>query len=301
MVNGGYSLDAETDVFPGNFAVAGKHPRWLVYEVDESDRSLSAFTPDYGVLLNVGNDHYSQDELRVVFAGFLERCRHGVAVLAELADLAAGGPQRQALFAAEETSAPGVLYPMEYTAGAQEFASARRVLAKSRLRSQAVIPRSMQLRRWPCSACLICRIRRRRWQVHWLLFPVCGSALRSSGNGRMERLSSTTMRTIRRRLQRPCPRLGSVLGHRCWLVSSRTASGRWSLCERPCLRPCAAHCIPMTGCCFCRCIMPVVRRHSIRHQSKWQPNWPPPVCQSKRQLAPKPRCSSAASTMRPAA
>lgn len=119
MVNGGYSLDAETDVFPGNFAVAGQCPRWLVYEVDESDRSLNAFTPDYGVLLNVGNDHYSQDELRVVFAGFLERCRCGVAVLADLADLAANGPRRQALFAAEETLAPGVLYPMEYAADAK--------------------------------------------------------------------------------------------------------------------------------------------------------------------------------------
>ena len=119
MVNGGYCLDAETDVFPGNFAVSGRCPRWLVYEVDESDRSLSAFAPDYGVLLNVGNDHYGQDELRAVFAGFLQRCRSGVAVLAELAGLAAGGPRRQALFAAEKISAPGVLHPMEYAAAAQ--------------------------------------------------------------------------------------------------------------------------------------------------------------------------------------
>ena len=176
MVNGGYSLDAETDVFPGNFAVAGKHPRWLVYEVDESDRSLSAFTPDYGVLLNVGNDHYSQDELRVVFAGFLERCRHGVAVLAELADLAAGGPQRQALFAAEETSAPGVLYPMEYTAGAQGIrfrAPCFGEVSSSQSGRHSAVNATATL---ALLSLLDLPHRRRRWQVHWLLFR-CAAAL----------------------------------------------------------------------------------------------------------------------------
>lgn len=88
MVNGGYNLDCENDAFPGNFHCQHRDPRWLVYEVDESDRSLSAFTPDYGVLLNLGTDHYGQDELREVFANFLRQCRQGVAVQEELAALA---------------------------------------------------------------------------------------------------------------------------------------------------------------------------------------------------------------------
>ena len=63
MVDGGYSLNAERPGFPGNF-LADDKPEYIVVEVDESDRSLSAFHPQFGVLLNVGNDHYGQDELR---------------------------------------------------------------------------------------------------------------------------------------------------------------------------------------------------------------------------------------------
>ena len=78
MVDGGYSLNAEQPGFPGNFFADDK-PEYIVVEVDESDRSLSAFHPHYGVLLNVGNDHYGQDELKVVFRNFLSQCNQGAA------------------------------------------------------------------------------------------------------------------------------------------------------------------------------------------------------------------------------
>ena len=113
LVNGGYDLAAETPDFPGNF-LADPAARFAVVEVDESDKSLVQFTPHYGVLLNVGNDHYSQDELRQVFATFLGRCREGIACLDELAGLADGCGVPLATFGPEP--APDVLAPLGYAA-----------------------------------------------------------------------------------------------------------------------------------------------------------------------------------------
>ncbi|MBP5671755.1 MAG: hypothetical protein J6X49_05155 [Victivallales bacterium] len=87
MVDGGYSLNAERPGFPGNFYADDK-PEYIVVEVDESDRSLSAFHPHFGVLLNIGNDHYGQEELMAVFRNFLGQCSQGAVVLNELKDLA---------------------------------------------------------------------------------------------------------------------------------------------------------------------------------------------------------------------
>ncbi|MBP5638281.1 MAG: hypothetical protein J6X55_02310 [Victivallales bacterium] len=87
MVNGGYCLDAESASLPGNY-FADPNPEFTVAEIDESDKSLSVFTPDFGVLLNIGNDHYSIDELQDVFRGFLSKCSRGITVLNELKELA---------------------------------------------------------------------------------------------------------------------------------------------------------------------------------------------------------------------
>ena len=87
MVTGGYSLNTERPGFPGNF-YADDNPEYIVVEVDESDRSLSAFHPHIGVLLNVGNDHYGKDELNVVFRNFLGQCSQGAVILDEIKELA---------------------------------------------------------------------------------------------------------------------------------------------------------------------------------------------------------------------
>ena len=87
MVDGGYSLNAERPGYPGNFYADNK-PDYIVVEVDESDRSLSAFHPHIGVLLNVGNDHYEKDELNVVFRNFLGQCSQGAVILDEIKELA---------------------------------------------------------------------------------------------------------------------------------------------------------------------------------------------------------------------
>lgn len=118
-VNGGYMLAAESADRPGNFA-ADPDPEFLVVEVDESDRSLVEFAPHVGVVLNVGTDHYGRDELLSVFGRFLDRCRQACVLLADLAAVFAGhGPERRFRFAATPAVAGGVIYPDNYTPGAQ--------------------------------------------------------------------------------------------------------------------------------------------------------------------------------------
>ena len=89
VVNGGYYAGDITPPYPGNFMMDA-NPQWAVAEIDESDRSISEFSPEYGLLLNVGNDHYGEDELRQVFAAFLSRCQNGAVTSAELKELASG-------------------------------------------------------------------------------------------------------------------------------------------------------------------------------------------------------------------
>ncbi|MEA4863686.1 MAG: Mur ligase domain-containing protein [Victivallaceae bacterium] len=62
---------------PGNF-----HPGRdiFVFEADESDKSLLNYEVDYAVILNIGCDHYSEEELARVFGEFTRRVRKGVAM-----------------------------------------------------------------------------------------------------------------------------------------------------------------------------------------------------------------------------
>jgi len=73
-INGGHIKAFADAAHPGNFR-AGSGP--LVFEADESDKSLLAFAPDYAIILNIGTDHYSKEELAEVFAAFLKRTRRG--------------------------------------------------------------------------------------------------------------------------------------------------------------------------------------------------------------------------------
>jgi len=52
----------------------------FVFEADESDKSLLAFEPDYGVLLNIGTDHYSRDELIETFLTFIAKIKRGLVI-----------------------------------------------------------------------------------------------------------------------------------------------------------------------------------------------------------------------------
>ncbi|MGN0866580.1 MAG: Mur ligase domain-containing protein [Oligosphaeraceae bacterium] len=98
LVNGGYLPEWETPDTPGNFYATPQttRPRFTVVEIDESDRSIREFAPDYGVVLNVGDDHYSTEELVQVFQHFLGRCRKGALRPEALPELE--GPDAAATF-----------------------------------------------------------------------------------------------------------------------------------------------------------------------------------------------------------
>lgn len=49
--------------------------KYLVFEADESDKSLLNYAPDYALLLNCGTDHYEKEELLRVFTEFLAKVK----------------------------------------------------------------------------------------------------------------------------------------------------------------------------------------------------------------------------------
>ncbi len=53
---------------------------YFVFEADESDKSLLAYHPDYSLILNIGTDHYSKDELIDVFQQFLRQTKKGAVI-----------------------------------------------------------------------------------------------------------------------------------------------------------------------------------------------------------------------------
>jgi UDP-N-acetylmuramate--alanine ligase len=75
MINGGYSPDLESELYPGNF---GEGSDYVIFEADESDGSLVNFTPEISLLLNMGDDHHSKDKLEVMFTTFLSNAKHSV-------------------------------------------------------------------------------------------------------------------------------------------------------------------------------------------------------------------------------
>ena len=82
FLNGAVSKRFVSENSVGNFHMgAGKY---FVFEADESDKSLLNYTPDYAILLNMGTDHYSKEELAQVFASFLNRVRKGAVVEREV-------------------------------------------------------------------------------------------------------------------------------------------------------------------------------------------------------------------------
>ena len=60
---------------PGNF---NPGRRYWVFEADESDKSLLNYQIDYAIILNIGCDHYSEDELVRVFGEFSTHIRKGL-------------------------------------------------------------------------------------------------------------------------------------------------------------------------------------------------------------------------------
>jgi UDP-N-acetylmuramate--alanine ligase len=68
VVNGGAVLNWRNDRRVGNVR-AGASNLWIV-EVDESDRSLLNFNPDWAIITNISKDHFELDEVEDLFRTF---------------------------------------------------------------------------------------------------------------------------------------------------------------------------------------------------------------------------------------
>ena len=63
-----------TDGLAGNYRPMGENG-YFVVEADESDKSLLNYTADTALVLNIGTDHYSKEELSEVFRKFIVNTR----------------------------------------------------------------------------------------------------------------------------------------------------------------------------------------------------------------------------------
>ncbi|MBE6378707.1 MAG: hypothetical protein E7051_07830 [Lentisphaerae bacterium] len=84
MISGAVSKRYKTPSNAGNFR-PGKG-KFLVFEADESDKSLLSYPADYAIILNIATDHYSKEELAELFTSFLTRnTRKGAVITPDLA------------------------------------------------------------------------------------------------------------------------------------------------------------------------------------------------------------------------
>jgi UDP-N-acetylmuramate--alanine ligase len=77
VMNGAVMKNFVTPSAPFASALVGD-PELFVSEVDESDGSIALYRPEIAVLTNISLDHKEMDELRLLFAGFLNSARKAV-------------------------------------------------------------------------------------------------------------------------------------------------------------------------------------------------------------------------------
>ena len=74
-ITGALANNFATPSLAGNFYPGDG--KFLVFEADESDKSLLSYSPDYALILNIGCDHYDKEELARVFGSFLQQVKKG--------------------------------------------------------------------------------------------------------------------------------------------------------------------------------------------------------------------------------
>ena len=82
MISGALSKRFRSPGNAGNYR-SGKG-EFIVFEADESDKSLLHYGADYAIILNIGTDHYDKAELARVFGEFLRSIRRGAVISAEV-------------------------------------------------------------------------------------------------------------------------------------------------------------------------------------------------------------------------
>lgn len=85
MIGGGISNSFKSEDLVGNYR-PGKG-NFLVFEADESDKSLLNYNPDYALILNIGTDHYEKDELIDMFREFAGKVKRGVVLSRDVYDM----------------------------------------------------------------------------------------------------------------------------------------------------------------------------------------------------------------------
>ena len=81
MINGGYLINYITRQGIPN--VIYNEGDICVIEADESNGTIEKYTPYIGLINNIGEDHKSMEELKVLFQNFASRCQYGLVVNAD--------------------------------------------------------------------------------------------------------------------------------------------------------------------------------------------------------------------------
>ena len=120
-LNGALMKRFISETFAGNYAPGGKD--YLVFEADESDKSLLNYSPEYAIILNIGTDHYSKEELAEVFGKFLQNVRKGAVLSRDVYQaVKAYLPQTLEVRVFDETARPdSACYISSYRPGEAEF------------------------------------------------------------------------------------------------------------------------------------------------------------------------------------
>lgn len=117
MLAGGLAKKFKTSGFAGNYRPGSG--KYIVFEADESDKSLLNYGADYAIILNIGTDHYDKAELAEMFGAFLQQIRFGAVMTAEVynAVKAVVPPHLKLLIASSDFSPDADEYITSYTFG----------------------------------------------------------------------------------------------------------------------------------------------------------------------------------------
>lgn len=86
VVNGGALVDWANDNRVGNVRRGDRDSLWVV-EVDESDRSLLRFHPEWSILTNISQDHFSLEEVQNLFRAYAAQVDCGLVCGAGVSDV----------------------------------------------------------------------------------------------------------------------------------------------------------------------------------------------------------------------
>lgn len=126
LLAGGLANAVSCDKFAGNYRPG--RGGFLVFEADESDKSLLNYGADYAIVLNIGTDHYDKEELARVFGTFLQQVRKGAVMTRQVFDAVKKFlPPQLPVTVVDPDGGKGAFALQEYTVSAGEKGKTARV------------------------------------------------------------------------------------------------------------------------------------------------------------------------------